>query len=73
MKQSVSVLSMSILWLLFVLPGTGIVSGSLLGLLTVTAVLWAFSSRWMAVPVPVTIHNLSVIEQTCLSRPGRLS
>ena len=49
MKQSVStrsilpiasVLSMSILWVVFVLPAMGAVSGGLLGLFTLGAALW---------------------------------
>ena len=49
MKQSVStrsilsiasVMSMSILWVVFVLPAMGAVSGGLLGLFTLGAALW---------------------------------
>ena len=60
--MSASVVSMAIVWVLFVLPGTGSVRGGLLGLFTVAAGLWVTLqlTRWMALapaeqtPQPVT-------------------
>ena len=56
-----SALSMSIVSLLFMLPGTGTVSGRLFGTFTVVAAMWAATqlTRWMT-PVRVTVPAASV-------------
>ncbi len=79
MKQSVSnhsvlpvaaAISMSILWIAFVLPVTGVLAGGLLGLLTLAAALWVGMRSTLSMaqmihgidtePVPVTVPAKSV-------------
>jgi hypothetical protein len=64
-----SVVTMSMLWVLFVLPGTGTVAGNLIGTLTVLAAMWlalqmtrstALAPRTVAVlPVRVSVPPTS--------------
>jgi hypothetical protein len=51
---SASVVSMAIVWVLFVLPGTSSVRGGLLGVFTVVAAMWVTAqlTRWMALAPP---------------------
>ena len=70
---SASVVSMAIVWVLFVLPGTASVRGGLMGLFTVLAAMWVTSqlTRWMdlappevaAQPIPVVLPRTSPSER----------
>jgi hypothetical protein len=67
---SASVLSMAIVWVLFVLPGTGSVRGAMMAACTLVAALWVTSqlTRWMALaPADIAVQPSPVVARRTAS------